>query len=94
MSRPEDYKHPMRDIEVVVYQKVSGTSGPSFIAKFEPFHVHPIFFHGATEEEARKSAKDFADKAVADNEALYQVRQANAAKARAARKSKYEGEAL
>lgn len=94
MNLPQDYKHPMRDIEIVVYQKVSGKSGPAYIAKFEPFHVHPIFFHGATEEEARKSAKDFADKAVTDNETLYQIRKANAAKARAARKFKHEGKDL
>lgn len=84
MSRPEDYKHPMRDLDVIVYQCIEG-SGPAFIAKYEPFHVHPIFFHGATAEEARQSAKKFADDAVATYEATYQVRKANAEKARAAR---------
>lgn len=90
MSRAEDFVHPMRDIKVVVYQKVSGASGPSFIAKYEPFHVHPIFFHGDTEEEARAKAKTFADDAVEKHEATYQIRRANAEKARAARKEKLD----
>lgn len=80
-----DIKHPMRDLEVVVYQKVRGATGPSYIAKFEPFHVHPIFFHGTTEDEAVGCAKAFADDAVAKHEKTYQVRVANAEKARAAR---------
>lgn len=90
MSRPEDFVHPMRDIKVVVYQRIDGDSGPAFIAKYEPFHVHPIFFHGATAEDARKSAKDFADEAVEKHEATYQIRRANAEKAREARKKKID----
>ena len=84
------YQHPMRDLDVVVFQKVSGNSGPEFIAKYEPFHVYPVFFSGDTEEEARKKAKDFADDAVAKHEATYQVRRANAEKAREARAAKRE----
>lgn len=86
----EDYKHPMRDLSVIVYQKVSGQSGPAFIAKYEPFHVYPVFFSGDTEHEARMKAKAFADDAVAKHEATYQVRRANAEKARAARSDKRE----
>ena len=37
-------KHPMRDISISVYERVQGTTGPQFIAKYEPFHVYPIFF--------------------------------------------------
>ena len=84
------YQHPMRDLDVVVFQKVSGNSGPEFIAKYEPFHVYPVFFSGDTEEEVRKKAKDFADDAVAKHEATYQVRRANAEKAREARVAKRE----
>lgn len=82
------YEHPMRDLDVVVFQKVSGQSGPAFIAKYEPFHVYPVFFSGETEHEARKKAKDFADDAVAKHEATYQVRRGNAEKAREARAAK------
>lgn len=87
-----DYKHPMRDLEVIVYQKITEGTGPLFIAKYEPFHVYPIFFQGSSEEEVRQKAKDFADEAVAKNEAHYQARRANMEKAREARKKK--GEAL
>lgn len=80
-----EYKHPMRDLSVIVYQQVSGNSGPTFIAKYEPFHVYPVFFSGDTEEEARLKAKQFADDAVATHEETYQKRRANAEKARAAR---------
>ena len=84
----EQYQHPMRDLSVIVYQKVSGQSGPTFIAKYEPFHVYPVFFSGDTEHEARMKAKAFADDAVAKHEATYQVRRGNAEKARAARSDK------
>lgn len=84
----EDYKHPMRDIEVIVYQKITDGGGPLFIAKYEPFHVYPIFFHGASKEEAVKSAKDFADEAVAKHEQTYIARRSNMEKARLARSKK------
>lgn len=83
------YKHPMRDLEVVVYQKISG-NGYNFIAKYEPFNVYPIFFHGITEEDARQSAKKFADDTVEQYEKTYQNRKANAEKARQYRKKKCE----
>lgn len=80
-----EYKHPMRDLEVIVYQKITEGTGPLFIAKYEPFQVHPIFFQGSSEEEVRKKAKDFADEAVAKHEQTYIARRANMEKARAAR---------
>lgn len=86
-----NYKHPMRDLSVIVYQKVSGNSGPTFIAKYEPFHVYPVFFSGDTEHEARMKAKQFADDAVATHEETYQKRRANAEKARGARDAKRKG---
>lgn len=87
------YEHPMRNLSVVVYQCIDG-HGPAFIAKYEPFHVYPIFFQGSSEEEVRSKAKTFADDAVATHEATYQVRKANAEKARAARSNKSKGEAI
>ena len=87
-----NYKHPMRDLEVMVYQQISGNSGPKYIAKYEPFHVYPVFFSGDTEEEARLKTKKFADDAVATYEETYQKRKANAEKARAARDAKRKGE--
>ena len=85
------YKHPMRDLEVMVYQQITGNSGPKYIAKYEPFHVYPVFFSGDTEEEARLKAKQFADDAVATHEETYQKRRGNAEKARAARDAKRKG---
>ena len=70
-------QHPMRDLEVIVYQRVVGGSGPLFLGKYEPFHVHPIFFQGDTQEEVFKKAKDFADDAVAKHEATYLARLAH-----------------
>jgi len=67
-------KHPMRDISISVYERVQGTTGPQFIAKYEPFHVHPIFFHGTTKENAEQSARQFADSAVEKYEATYLAR--------------------
>ena len=82
------YKHPMRDLEVIVYQKITDGTGPLFIGKYEPFHVYPIFFQGSSEEEVFQKAKDFADEAVAKHEETYISRKINMEKARAARKSK------
>ena len=81
-------QHPMRDLEVIVYQRVVGGSGPLFIGKYEPFHVHPIFFQGNTQEEVFKKAKDFAEDAVAKHEATYLLKVAQAEKARAGKAKK------
>jgi hypothetical protein len=77
-----DKKHPMRDVSISVYERVQGTTGPQFIAKYEPFQVHPIFFHGATKEEAEKGARQFADSAVEKYEATYLARVEALTKAR------------
>ena len=78
----ETKKHPMRGISISVYERVQGTTGPQFIAKYEPFHVHPIFFHGATKESAEESARQFADSAVEKYEATYLARVEALVKAR------------
>lgn len=77
-----EIKHPMRDIPVLVYQRIEGDSGPAFIAKYHPYSVYPIFFHGKTAEEAKAQARAFADKAVADHEASYVKRREALLKAR------------
>lgn len=82
------FRHPMRDIGICVFQRIEGDRGPAFIAKFEPFNLHPIFFHGATADEARNAAADFAAEAVAKNEAAYIARAEAIAKARASREAK------
>jgi len=82
-------EHPLRNIEICVFQRIEGR-GPAFIAKFEPFKEYPIFFTGATADAARQSARDFADDAVAKNEAAFLARQAAVKKARATRASKKE----
>lgn len=80
-------QHPMRDLKVIVYQRVVGDSGPQFIGKYVPFHVHPIFFQGDSVEEVSQKAKDFADDAVAKYEESYQrriahIERVNASKAK------------
>jgi len=81
-------KHSMRDISISVYERVQGTTGPQFIAKYEPFHVHPIFFHGTTKESAEQSARQFADSAVEKYEATYLARVEDLVKAREKRGKK------
>ena len=80
-------KHPMRDIAVTVFQRIEG-DGPAFIAKFEPFREYPIFFTGPTADAARESARQFADDAVAKNEAAFLARQEATEKARITRNAK------
>jgi len=82
-------KHPMRDIPVTIFQRIEG-DGPAFISKFEPFKEYPIFFTGTTADEVRKSAKDFAEDAVAKNEAKFISRQLALEKSRATREKKKE----
>lgn len=81
-------KHPMRDIAIIVFQRIDGESGPAFIAKFEPFSLYPIFFHGQTADEARGKAREFADEAVAKHEAAYLARMAALQKGREAKARK------
>jgi len=85
-------KHPMRDIPVTVFQRIEG-DGPAFLAKFEPFKEYPIFFVGTTADEARKSAKDFAEDAVAKNEEKFLARQAALEKGRVTRAKNKGGQA-
>ena len=82
-------QHPMRDIPITIFWRIEG-DGPTFIAKFEPFKEYPIFFTGDTADEARKSARQFAEDAVAKNEANYISRLVALEKARATRKKKKE----
>ena len=79
-------QHPMRDILVTVFQRIEG-EGPSYIAKFEPFKEYPIFFIGDTADDARMSARHFAEDAVAKNEQKFLNRKAAMDKARDRKKS-------
>lgn len=82
-------QHPMRDIPITVFQRIEG-DGPTFIAKFEPFKEYPIFFTGDTADDARMIARQFAEDAVAKNEAKFLSRLVALEKARAARSKKKE----
>jgi hypothetical protein len=79
----------MRDIPITVFQRIEG-DGPTFIAKFEPFKEYPIFFTGDTADDARMIARQFAEDAVAKNEAKFLSRLVALEKARAARSKKKE----
>jgi hypothetical protein len=81
--------HPLRNIGIAVFERIEG-EGPAFIAKLEPFKEYPIFFTGPTADAARQSARDFADDAVAKNEATFLARQAAMEKARITRAAKKE----
>ncbi|CAB4124747.1 hypothetical protein UFOVP59_44 [uncultured Caudovirales phage] len=85
MTKVDSSKHPMRDISISVYERVQGSTGPMFIAKYEPFKLHPIFFVGNSKEETEQSARQFADDAVEKYEATYLKRVEGLAKARLAR---------
>ena len=74
-----EFTHPMRDIAIMVYQRVEGDSGPAFIAKYEPFPLHPIFFPGSTADHVRADARAFADAAVEKYEAQYAAKAERAA---------------
>ena len=78
-------QHPMRDIPVTVFQRIEG-EGPSYIAKFEPFKEYPIFFVGDTADDARMSARHFAEDAVAKNEQKFLTRKAALDKSRERKK--------
>ena len=80
-------QHPMRDIPITIFQRIEG-DGPTFIAKFEPFKEYPIFFTGDTADDARKSARQFAEDAVSKNEAKFISRQLALEKSRATREKK------
>ena len=80
-------KHPMRDIDISVYQRIEG-DGPAFKASYGNPKRYPIFFPGDTAEAARDAARAFADEAVAKNEAALIVMAQAAEKARAARNAK------
>ena len=77
-------QHPMRDIPITIFQRIEG-NGPNFIAKFESSKDYPIFFNGDTAEDARMIARQFADDAVAKNEANYLSRLVALEKSRATR---------
>ena len=79
--------HPMRDIQISVYQRIEG-SGPAFKASYGDHRTYPIFFPADTAEAARASAQAFADEAIAKHEAAFIARAEAIEKARQTRISK------
>lgn len=85
-----EYKHPMRDLAVIIYARVEGETGPEFIAKFEPFASHPIFFTGKTANEVRAVVDVFTAETIAKYEASFIARMEGREKAAASRARKME----
>lgn len=88
-----DIKHPMRDIEIGVYQSIKGDD-PPFLAFMLPRANYHVFYHGDTAEEAEASARKAAEEAVAKYEATYIARMEALEKARESSKKKKEAKAL
>lgn len=80
-----DYRHPMRDLEVRVYERVGGGD---FIAAFHPFKTFPMTARGATEREAREKLETFRRESVEKYEAAYQNRMLAREKQRKTRERK------
>jgi len=83
----------MRDIEIGVYQCISGND-PPFLAFMLPKDNYHVFYHGNTAEEAEASARKVAEEAVAKYEATYINRMVALEKAREGLKKKKEAKAL
>jgi hypothetical protein len=86
-----EFKHPLRDVEISLYQLVSG-NGPAFKASYGDTKKMPIFFPGDTAEAALSSAKAFAADAIEKHEASLIARKEAQAKAKAARDAKKAAE--
>ncbi|SLN74938.1 hypothetical protein ROJ8625_04129 [Roseivivax jejudonensis] len=83
------YRHPMRDAPLHVWERIdTNDGGPHFCANFAPQEDYPIVFTGKTVQEVVDKALTFQAHTVEKNEAAYIAKRENAAKARAARKSK------
>jgi hypothetical protein len=78
-------RHPIRDEPCNVWAARLGQDSPAWIAMFGIGRNFPIYFAGETEAEVRAKAEAFRAGVIARNEATYQARQDNIAKARAAR---------
>ena len=87
-----EYLHPMRDAEILVYEKVEGGAGSAFIALLNRGKDCPVFFRHSTKRGAIKAADDFRNEAVAKHEAAYQRRKLASEKARAAKAAKAKKE--
>lgn len=83
-----EHLHPMRDAEILVYEKTEGEAGAQFIALLHRGKQYPIFFHHSTKEGAIKAADDFRNEAVTKHEAEYKRRKEASEKAKAAKAKK------
>lgn len=78
--------HPIRDAELHVFKRIEGMSGVArYIARFHPYDNWPVFFKGATAEEARNKAKEFRDECIEKHEADIIRRKEQAAKMKKAK---------
>ena len=62
--------HPIRDAELHVFARIeSNGNGSEFIARFHPYDNWPVFFKGATAEDARNKASAFRAECIEKHEA-------------------------
>lgn len=83
--------HPIRSEPVNVWAGPERQDAPRWIAMFGIGRNFPIYFAGETEAEVRDKAEAFRAETIARNEATFQARQENIAKARAARANRKSG---
>ena len=77
------YEHPMRRVVFNAYRRMDGKE---YIARADPERLCPMFFRGATEEEALSRAEAFRAETVAKHEEAYIRRQEAMAVARSRKK--------
>ena len=75
-----DRRHPLRSAKIAVYQRIKGNVGAPFTAHIEPRAKHPIYFTGATAEEAEANARIWCNARADENEASFIARAERAAK--------------
>lgn len=84
------HQHPFRAAALHTFMRDDEQSGGVlWIARFYPYDVYPIFFHGSTREEAEAAANAFREEQVAKHEAKY-IALAKAREARAAARAAKE----
>lgn len=81
-----EYRHPLRDAKIAVYQSVGDNNSPNFLAFIEPMSTYPIRFSGSTQKIAVDAAFSFCVENADKYEAAYVAR----AKARDEAKKKKE----
>jgi len=72
--------HPMRQAEIHTFKRQGGAGrGVDWIARFHPYDLYPVFFHGSDEGAAIAAAEAIRSDAIKKHEAACITRQKLAA---------------